>query len=298
MHQILDREAVENSERLMALGYGEVRDLALRSIEARSDELSPASQDKLDSLVRTRTLSTDGRLISRRVAATGTRTYATAFHKSLTSRTPPWSPQEVSAVQTFREVQQAEMRAASEGTGYAGGYGVPFYVDSSLIVTTLDQAEIGNVAKIETITTDAWHGVSPPGVVSGFTAENTAVADGTPTLAQPTIPVYADKFWVPASLELTQDYPNWLGEITTLFMNQWASDVSEYCSVGTGTGQPTGLFTRMSTTTANPAHVTVKTSGSLGAVDLRAAWSALPERYHLNASWLARSSLSAELVTL
>jgi HK97 family phage major capsid protein len=151
-----------------------------------------------------------------------------------------------------------------------------------------------------TITTDAWHGVSTPGVSSGWTAEGSAVADNTPTLAQPTIPVFADKFYEPASIELTQDYPSWLGELTTLMMNAWASDVSEYCSVGTGTAQPTGIVTRMANTTAGSgaAHVVVTTSGQLGAVDLRAAWSALPERYHLNGAWYMSPSMVSRVSSL
>jgi len=63
-------------------------------------------------------------------------------------------------------------------------------------------------------------------------------------------------------------------------MQQWAADVSQYCSVGSGVGQPTGIVYRMAGITQNPSHCVVTTAGQLGAVDLRAAWSALPERYH------------------
>jgi hypothetical protein len=56
-------------------------DQALRTIEARSSELSPASQDRLEALVRTRTVATDGRLIARRIAATGSRDYESAYDK-------------------------------------------------------------------------------------------------------------------------------------------------------------------------------------------------------------------------
>jgi HK97 family phage major capsid protein len=187
------------------------------------------------------------------------------------------------------------MRAADEGHGFAGGFGIPYYVDPTMIVTTLDQAEIGNAARIVTITTDRWHGVSTPGVSSGFTAENTVVADGSPTLAQPAIDVWSDKFYVPASLELTMDYPNWLGEITTLMMAQWASDVSQYCSIGNGTGQPMGVVSRMASTTQSPSHCVVTTAGQLGAVDLRTAWGALPERYRLNASWYCSPSMVSRI---
>ena len=110
--------------------------------------------------------------------------------------------------------------------------------------------------------------------------------------------MFADKFYVPASIELSQDYPGWTTEITTLMMAQWAADVSQYCSVGNGTGQPRGVVNRMASTTANPSHTVVTTSGQLGAVDLRAAWSALPERYHLNASWYMSPSMVSRISSL
>jgi hypothetical protein len=276
-HAFLDREALENPERLCALPYASVRDMALRSIEKRSDVLSTASQDKLEALVRTRDKSTDGKLVARRIAATGSKAYEAAFEKGMRSKTPAFTPEEAQAVNTFKEVQVDEMRAANEGSGFAGGFGVPYYVDPTIIFTTQDTAEIGGVARIVTITTDAWHGISTAGVAHGFTAEGTVTTDGSPTFAQPSVPVYADRFYVPASLELTQDYVGWLGEITGLMMNQWAADVSQYCTVGNGSGQPTGIVTRMAGVTQNPSHCVVTTAGQLGAVDLRAAWSALPE---------------------
>jgi HK97 family phage major capsid protein len=107
--------------------------------------------------------------------------------------------------------------------------------------------------------------------------------------------VWADKFYVPASLELTEDYPNWLGDITGLMMAQWASDVSQYCSVGNGSGQPMGVVTRMQATTQNPSHCVVTTAGQLGAIDLRKAWGALPERYRLNASWYMSPSMVSQV---
>jgi HK97 family phage major capsid protein len=195
-------------------------------------------------------------------------------------------------------VQASEQRAASEGTGSAGGFGVPFFVDPTLIITTLDQAEIGLIANIVTITTNKWHGVSAAGVSSGFTAEGSVVADGSPTFAQPEIDVWADKFYAPASLELTMDYPGWLDEITRLFMAQWANDVSEYTAIGTGTAQPTGVFTAMQNQTSNPSHCTVTTAGQICAADLRKAWAALPERYRLNANRLMSPSVVQQISAL
>jgi hypothetical protein len=115
-HAVLDRAALEDGERLVALPYGAIRDQALRTIEKRSTDLSPASQDKLDRLVRTRDKSTDGRLISRRIAAAGSDAYRTAFQKAMTSKNPAFTPEEVRAVNTYYEVRHEEMRAANESS--------------------------------------------------------------------------------------------------------------------------------------------------------------------------------------
>jgi HK97 family phage major capsid protein len=292
-HRMLDREALENPERLMALSRGQVRDLALRKIEKRSNTLTPAQQDQVDSLVRTESAATDGKLVARRIAATDPDAYASGSAKGLSQKKPAFTPEEARAINIFREVQVAEMRAASETGSF--GFGLQWFVDPTIIYTTQDTAEIGAAARIVTITTNAWHGISTPGVTSGFTAENTVVADGSPTFAAETVPVYADKFYVPASLELTQDYVGWLGEVTNLMIHQWAADVSQYCTVGTGVGQPTGIVYRMAGITQSPSHCVATTAGQLGAVDLRAAWSALPERYHAGASWYCSPSMVSRI---
>jgi hypothetical protein len=54
--------------------------------------------------VRTRDKSTDGRLIARRIAATGSKHYEQAFEKGMRYRHPALTPEEVRAVNTFKEV--------------------------------------------------------------------------------------------------------------------------------------------------------------------------------------------------
>jgi HK97 family phage major capsid protein len=291
-HAIIDRDALE-PERLMALSRGQVRDLALRKIARRSDRLTPTQADRAEELVRTATTATDGKLVARRIAATDPDEYAVALAKALSQKNPAFTPEEGRAVNVFREVHDAEMRAASESGSFS--FGLPWYVDPTIIFTTQDAAEIGSAARVVTITTDAWHGISTPGAAHGFTAEGTVTADGSPTFTAQSVPVFADRFYVPASLELAQDYPGWLSEITRLMMSQWAADVSQYCTVGTGVGQPTGVVTRMAGITQSPSHCVVTTAGQLGAIDLRAAWSALPERYHANASWYCSPSMVSRI---
>lgn len=284
-HAVEDRDRDRHPEGIVDAGYAAIRDSALRSIERRSGSLTPAAQDRLDALVRARTAESDGKLLARRIVATGTKAYESAFAKAMRHAHPAFTPEESRAVNAFREVEYAELRAAGESTSAAGGYGVPFMIDPTMILTGQDTAEVFGAARVVTITTSAWHGVSTPGTSYAFDAEATVVADGTPTLAQPTIPVYAAKSFIPASIELTQDYPGWLDGVTGLFASAYADNLSKYTAVGTGSAQPTGIFVSMSNQTTSPARVKVTTAGAIVGNDVRAALAALPERYQIGASW-------------
>jgi HK97 family phage major capsid protein len=64
---------------------------------------------------------------------------------------------------------------------------------------------------------------------------------------------------------------------------------------GSGTASPTGIFTALQNVTTSPAHVVVTTTGALGAVDIRAAWSSLPERYRPRATWVMSPSVLSKV---
>ena len=65
---------------------------------------------------------------------------------------------------------------------------------------------IREVARVFTITTDKWKGVSSAGVTASYDAEASEVSDDTPTLAQPTIDCAMGRAFVPFSYELGQDW--------------------------------------------------------------------------------------------
>jgi len=115
-------------------------DLALRKIEKRSARLTPTQADRAEELVRTATTATDGKLVARRIAATDPDEYAVALTKALSQKNPAFTPEEGRAVNVFREVHDAETRAASESGSFA--FGLPWYVDPTIIFTTQDSAEI------------------------------------------------------------------------------------------------------------------------------------------------------------
>lgn len=260
------------------LAAGELRDRAMKVVEERGKSLAPRQLDHLDKLLRSSTDTVDGRVIARRLLTSESDAYRSAWMKSVTQDKPIYSAEEANALNEFR--------AANEGTPSAGGFGVPVLIDPTIILTSgAADAPILAISTVKTITTDAWKGVSSAGVSWSYDAEAAAVSDDTPTLAQPSIPVYMARGFIPYSIEIGQDYPGFAEEMAMLLSQGYIDLVAKQSATGSGSSSPTGIFTALTNATVTPAHVLVKTAGVLGAVDVRAAWAALPERFRSRASW-------------
>lgn len=266
----------------------QLRDRALKVLETEGKSLAPFQADHLDKLLRSRNDNVDGAIIARRLLTTENEHYRSAFVKGVTQDKPAFSPEEVRAID--------EYRAANEGTGSAGGFGIPVLIDPTIILTSgAADAPILQISRMVTITTDAWKGVSSSGVTWSYDAEASAVSDDTPTLAQPSIPVYAARGFIPYSIEVGQDYPGFADEMSMLLNQGFIDLVASQTMVGSGVSAPKGIFTAMANTTTNPAHILVKTTGALGAVDVRAAWAALPERFRPRATWVMSPGVEAQV---
>jgi HK97 family phage major capsid protein len=270
--------------------FTDLRDRALRVLEIEGRRLAPRQLDHVDKLLRTRSDNADGSVIARRMLTTENDAYRSAFAKGVSDASPMFTPEETAAV--------AEFRAANEGTGSAGGFGVPVLIDPTIILTSgAADAPLLQISRTVTITTDAWKGVSSAGVSWSYDAEASAVSDDTPTLAQPNIPVYGARGFIPYSIEVGQDYPGFADEMAALLGQGFLDLVAKQTMVGSGSSQPTGIFIAMTNATAGTgaAHVTVTTAGTLGAVDVRTAWASLPERYRSRASWVVSPTVDSKI---
>lgn len=266
----------------------QLRDRALKALEVEGKRLAPFQLDHLDRLLRSRNDNVDGAIIAKRLLTTESPAYRAGFQKAVTQDTPAFTNEEAAALNEFR--------AANEGTGSAGGYGIPVLIDPTIILTSgAADAPILQISRMVTITTDAWKGVSSAGVTWSYDAEASAVSDDSPTLAQPNIPVYAARGFIPYSIELGQDYPGFADEMSMLLNQGYIDLVANQTAQGSGTASPRGIFTAMANTTTNPAHIVVTTSGVLGASDVRAAWATLPERYRPRATWVMSPSIEAKV---
>jgi len=253
----------------------EARDRALRVLDSRdAGDLSDAAKVQVERMLRRDTV------IARRILVTENEDYRTGWMKMVTEVHPILTPEEQRAMLAWNE-----FRAMGDWTNTAGGYGIPVFIDPSIILTA---QESGNpflqIAKQVTINTNQWKGVTSAGVTWAFQTEAAAVADNSPTLAQPAIPVHMARGFVPYSIEVGMDYPSFASEMSGLLSAGYDELLVQKFTIGSGTGEPKGILTAISATSADRVKVT--TGGSIGAPDPYNVWKALPQKYRRNASWL------------
>jgi HK97 family phage major capsid protein len=261
------------------MSVAEARDQALRLLDDRqaSAHLRSDQKDEVEKQVRR---NTD---IARRVLVTETEDYRTAWMKLITQPQPILNAEENRAVQAYQEY-----RAMSEGTTTAGGFGIPVFIDPSIILTAqgTDNPFLELARQVD-VNTNQWKGVSSAGVTWAFNyAEGSAVSDSSPTLAQPVVPIYMARGFLPYSIELGQDYPGFADEMATLLSAGYDELLVDKFTRGAGTGslEPTGILTALSANTN--VRVALTTGGTVGAPDPYKVWQALPQRFRRNATWL------------
>lgn len=253
----------------------EARDRALRVLDSRdAGDLSDASKVQVEKMLRRDTV------IARRILVTENEDYRNAWMKLVTEVHPILTPEENRAMLAWNE-----FRAMGDWSSAAGGYGIPVFIDPSIILTAQESSNpFLTIAKQVTINTNQWKGVTSAGVTWAFQTEAAAVSDNSPTLAQPAIPVHMARGFIPYSVEIGMDYPGFASEMSGLLAAGYDELLVQKLTIGSGTGEPKGILTAISATSADRVKVT--TGGSIGAPDPYLVWKALPQKYRRNASWL------------
>jgi HK97 family phage major capsid protein len=274
---------VETGVDVRTASRGELRDAALKVLETEGRGLATAQGDHVDRLLRTHNGNTDGGQIARRMLLTENDAYRSAFQKAVTSPAPAWTTDEARAIN--------EYRAMSGGVDTAGGFGVPVLIDPSIILTSgAGAAPVLELARVVTITTDEWKGVSSAGVSWSYDAEGAQVSDDSPTLAQPTVPVKTARGFIPYSIEVGEDYPGFAAEMRRLLDAGYIDLVAKNTIDGS---TPTGIFTALDANTN--VEVAVNTDGAFSGPDLLKVWKSLPERYRARATWVMHTDVENEI---
>jgi len=260
------------------MNNAEARDRALRMLDDRNSaaHLRSDEKDQVEKLVRR---STD---IARRILVTENDAYREAWMKLVTQPNAAafLSDEERQAVRAYNEY-----RAASEGTTTAGGFGIPVFIDPSIIMTAQGSGNpFLSIARQVDVNTNVWKGVSSAGVSWSFDAEASAVSDDSPTLAQPIVTVFLARGFIPFSIEIGQDYPGFANEMQTLLSAGYDELLVDKFTRGSGTGEPRGILTQLSANTN--VRVKVATNPGITVNDPYNVWQAVPQRNRRNASWL------------
>lgn len=255
----------------------------LRAINLHAGALSPQAGDRLEQIVRNVDDADPRGEAGRYLAAVANPDYFSAFGKLVTDPMHGhlrFSAAEVEAVREVGGIQRE--RGMVIGTGSAGGFAVPFQLDPTILLTSSGALNpIRQLATVFTVVTDQWKGVSSAGVTAAYQAEAAEVADGTPTLAQPTIDCAMWRVFVPFSIELGQDWGTLQTELTRLMVD--ARDVLDATQflTGTGTDSPAGVLTGLSTS----QRVQTVGAGAIATGDVYALKQAVPARWMPNASF-------------
>lgn len=220
---------------------------------------------------------------SRNLLARSTDVYAEAFNKFLTGRE--------------LLLTNEERAALAVGTNTQGGFLLPTHLDPSIILTNDGSANImRRYARVVTLTEgDTWNGVSSAGVTASWDAELAEVSDDSPSVAQPSIPIYKGASFVQASFEALQDINGLAGEVMMMFAD--AKDRLEGAAHMTGAGstEPTGIFTAIN---AGGNETISTTAATIGLVDLQATRRAVGQRWRGRSTWITHPTFADEIKRL
>jgi HK97 family phage major capsid protein len=257
------------------------RDAGLRTVERyrNSGEMTSDAADNADRVIRSDRLGLDGAYLD----AVGDPAYNRAFGKLLADPTTGhlrFTPEEVVAVQKVNAVEA--QRGLVTGTGASGGFALPIQIDASIMLTSSGALNpVRQLATVKTLSTTEWRGVSSAGVTASYDPEASEVSDDTPTLAQPTILAEMGRAFVPFSMEVGDDWGSLQQELMKLITDGRDVLDAQMFYNGTGTDQPAGVQTGLSTT----QRIQTATTSIVALADIYSIKQALPPRFMPNASW-------------
>jgi HK97 family phage major capsid protein len=265
-------------------GHTGLRDQARRALDSlRSvpDEGRERLTGMFERCESARDGGTELNLLSRWLLATSAPAYARATAKLFADPENghrEFTGEELAAFRSAKEVQRA--MSLTDG---AGGFLVPTHLDPTIIVSGPGSVDpMRQVARVETVATDTWNGVSSAGVTASWDPESSEVSDDSPTLAGPSVPTFTARAFVAASLEVSMD-ANIGQQVAPLLADAKTQLESASFVKGTGAGQPQGVVTGL------PAGSRVATAvaDTLAVGDVTKPFVALPPRWQQNASAMA-----------
>ncbi len=267
------------------------RDAAMRSLDAAVGDkrLAERSAEVVENLL-TAGAPTAQAWTQRWAVAAADPAYERAFAKLVGDADRGhllWTPAEADA---YRVVEALQAERAMSLTDSAGGFMVPLTLDPAVTITGNGSTNpLRQLARVVQITTDSWNGITSAGVTAEWTAEADQVADASPTVASPSVPVYKGDAYIPFSFEVQGDAVGFMAELGTLLVDAADQLTAAAYTNGTGIGQPTGVITKLAAVAGSKVDPT--TAETFAAADIYKVQNALPPRFQSNASWMASLSV-------
>lgn len=263
------------------------RSEAMRTLETAvsSDRLGARGAELVEDLMRTGTPLAQT-WMARYTSAAGAEHYERAFAKLVANPTQghlEWTPEEADAYRRVAQVQ-TEQRAMST-TDNLGGYMIPLTLDPAIRLTSGGSINpLRQISRVVQTATDTWQGITSAGVTAEWTAEAAEVADASPTLAGPSIPVFKGDAFVPFSFEVQGDAVGFMSELGTLLTDGAEQLCNTAFTTGSGTGTPKGIITALS---GSASQIDTAATATLASGDVYSLQNALPPRFQANAQWCA-----------
>lgn len=256
------------------------------------NRLGARGAELVDNLMRTGSTMAQS-WTQRYAAAAGNPAYERAFMKKCADPDNGqllWTPEEADAWRAAVAVQM-EQRAMST-TDTAGGFLSPLVIDPAIQITSNGSINpLRQISRVVQTISDAWQGVTSAGVTAEWIAEAAEVADASPTLGQPSIPVFKADAFVPFSFEIEGDATNFMSELGKLLMDGAEQLTAQAFTTGSGSGQPTGLITSLVASNGTVPLIAPTTPETLAAGDVYTVQNSLGPRFQPNASWTANLSV-------
>ena len=192
----------------------------------------------------------------------------------------------------YTDEQANAVRAAlAIGTGSTGLFAIPTLLDPSLILTGVNvNNPIRRLSRVVTGTAPVWNGVSVGAATSYWTAEATAMTDGSPTLAGPSVTAHKATVYLPGSFEVWED-SNLQSDLVPVIAEAFDNLESAAFVSGSGSGAPKGIITAISATAGSTVTATTRGSfTSASSADVFAMVNAVSPRFEESSTWVANKA--------
>jgi HK97 family phage major capsid protein len=150
---------------------------------------------------------------------------------------------------------------------------------------------VRQLARVESITTDQWKGVTSDGVTAGYAAEAAEASDNSPTLAQPVADTARGQAFIPFSIEVGQDWSSLAEEMGRLLRDGRDQVDATQMLTGNGSNAPIGVLAigTSGSLTTTQRQQTAGTA-SFAVADVYSVMQALPARFRPDAAVVGHPS--------